>query len=1017
LEAGLGTGELAMQQPQPDDLSTFDGWLKRRRRALRLTQDELAARVGCTPSMLQKIEQGARRPSHALAERLIDALGAPPAAHAPLLRLALGAGGGAAQPALETGAPEAQPGAGAAAPPLLLTKILPPPLRRQIVARPRLAERLRQAMEGGVALVVAPAGWGKTTLLASGLAESGLKVAWLALDEHDADVAAVLRYVVAALQRQVPSVGRAALDLLETPQPSADAALTLLINDLIVRDAPIALVLDDYHRVRAPAVHQAIAHLIEHLPPTLRLVLSTREDPPLPLARLRARRRLHEIRAADLRFTAGEAATFFESVMGLALAAPEVAALERRTEGWITGLQLAALALRDHADRGDFIKDFTGTHRLVLDYLAEEVLSNLPAHLHEFLLQTSVLDRMCGPLCDTVLGLTPPKARVTSGESGAALLDRPPSPDSYSQLVLDQLERVNLFVVPLDGQRRWYRYHHLFAAVLRQRLERGAPPGAVAALHERASAWFAAHGLVPEAADHALAAGQWPRAAQLVEQLGDALLQSGGVERLRQLIGALPPAAREGAPRLLYLHARCVRQVFEIPAGRALFEQAAAAFGRAGDAAGRAVSLAMLSDCCRMLADYSEAHRALDEALAGPLPPAQRAVALLSRAYEVMAADEWAAIVPTISQMLDQAEQSQDLQALHDIATNYTSLFAFLPGGCACLGRLRRLIARQPVPPLSMMHAADLFFAGLMRLIDGDVRAAEALFGRLIDLNAQINTLSQVSIEGPLWACHSAALCGDVAAAEQRMQGLMALMEQPALAAWREQSGTFFLATQCLINWAQGRADAVRASIELAEARANSHEWAAIARVRRLMRALALLDEKSWPAAERELAASFDQQRRQRESVPFGDAGMLLAHLYHQTGREPEALATLGEALALHERHGTPGLALLVGAPTIAPLLRLALARGVRSATAARLLDALPPSPPPPAQHSDPDALTARELEVLQLIATGLTNAEIAAHLVVSTSTIKKHVNNLFAKLGAQSRTQAIARARERALL
>lgn len=837
-------------------------------------------------------------------------------------------------------------------------------------------------------------------------------MAWLTLDEHDADVVVVLRYVVAALQRPLPALGAAALQLLDTPQPSAEAALTLLINDMLLRRTPIVLVLDDYHRVRAPAIHQAISYLIEHQPPTLRLVLATREEPPLPLARLRARRQLHDIRAADLRFTAAEAAAYFSEVMGLALRESEIAALERRTEGWITGLQLAALALREHADRDDFIQAFTGTHRLVLDYLAEEVLANLPTHLHEFMLQTSILERLCGPLCDALLGLVAAGGRETSAPpiiAGASAL--PPAADAYSQLVLDQLERANLFVVPLDGQRHWYRYHHLFGAVLRQRLQHGAAPGAVAALHERASTWLATYGHLAEAADHALAAGQWPRAAQLIEQLGDSLLQSGGVERLRQLISALPPAVRDEAPQLLYLHGRCVRQMYDLPAGRTLFAQAAAAFGRAGDAAGRGKSLAMLSDCCRMLGAYADARHALAEALASPLPPAQRAVALLSLAYEAMTVDEWHAVIPTITQMLDELERAEDRQALHDVATNLTSLVAFLPGGSACIERLRRLLARQPAPPLSLLRAADLFFDGLTRLVAGDLRAAYTRFTQLTELNAQLGTLSQVSLETELWYAHCAVLCGDVAA-DQRLQQLMALLDQPVLALWRQQNGTFFVASQCLLDWVQGRADAVRASVAQAEASANSHEWPIIARVRHLMCALALLAEHDWPAAERELAVSYAQQRHQRASVPFGDAGLLLAYLCQQTGREAEALTLLDEALSLHEQHGTLGLALLLGAPALAPLLRLAMVRGVQLANAARLLDALPHALP-----ADADTLTVRELEVLRLIAAGLGNPEIALRLVVSVPTVKKHINNIFAKLQAQSRTQALVRAHERGLI
>src|SRR6266480_5003085 len=336
--------------------------------------------------------------------------------------------------------------------PRLSTKLHRPLPRAQLVRRPQLAERLTQGVMGPLTLVSAPAGFGKTTLLAQWLAESGMPVAWLSLEPGDNEPVRFLSYLIAALQTLDPHLGAVALTLLQMPQPAAaETVLTLLTNDVGShgRDGgDFALVLDDYHVLDAKPLDQALTFLLEHLPPQMHLVIATREDPPLPLARLRARGHLTEVRAVDLRFTPSEAAAFLTQMMGLTLSAEDIAALERRTEGWIAGLHLAALSLQGQQDATSFIRSFTGSHHFVLDYLLEEVLGQQSESLQNFLLRTSILDRLCGPLCDAVL------------------LD----PSASGQETLEYLERANLFLIPLDNERRWYRYHHLFADLLRQRL-------------------------------------------------------------------------------------------------------------------------------------------------------------------------------------------------------------------------------------------------------------------------------------------------------------------------------------------------------------------------------------------------------------------------------------------------------------------------------------------------------------------------------------------------------------------
>ena len=405
---------------------------------------------------------------------------------------------------------------------LLETKLYVPRSRRGLVLRPRLCERLDRGTASKLMLVSAPAGFGKTTLLTEWLAArsavpaDGRLAAWLSLDRGDNDPASFWGYVIAALRTVASGVGESALALLDTPQPPPiETVLTTLLNDLGAVAGEIVLVLDDYHVIEAREVQDGMAFLLDHLPPRLHVVIASRADPALPLARLRARGELTEIRAAELRFTADEAAAYLNETMGLQLTPRDVAALEGRTEGWIAALQLAALSMQGRDDVADFIAGFAGDDRYVVDYLAEEVLARQPDRVQAFLLQTSILGRLSGPLCDAVTG--------QGGGKG----------------MLEALDRGNLFLVSLDDRRRWYRYHHLFADVLQARLL-DEQPGQVPDLHRRASEWYAQNGELSEAVDHALAAGDFERAAGLVELAIPAMRRTRQEVRLRGWLEVLP---------------------------------------------------------------------------------------------------------------------------------------------------------------------------------------------------------------------------------------------------------------------------------------------------------------------------------------------------------------------------------------------------------------------------------------------------------------------------------------------
>src|SRR5499427_91995 len=453
---------------------------------------------------------------------------------------------------------------------LLATKLHVPRPQPGFVLRPRLVEALGEGLTRGRVLVCAPAGFGKTALLADWARGGGRPVAWLGLDAGDSDPARFWRYVVAALDRARPGLaGRVG-----PPSPrSFEGLVTALINELATPpgDGEVLLVLDDYHLVDSPPVHESVAFLLENLPPGLRVVVSSRSDPPLPLARLRARGQLAELRAADLRFTGVEAAELLGETAGPGLPAVAVAALVARTEGWAAGLQLAGLSLRGQADATGFVAEFSGSHRFVLDYLADEVLDDQPGEVRAFLLETSVLERLTGELCDAV-----------TGRAG-------------SQAMLEQVERAGLFLVPLDEVRGWWRYHHLFADLLRARLQ-AEQPGRALALHRAAAAWSEEHDLADDAVRHALATGDAAWAARLVERHVETLLGRSDGVTLRRWLSALPAESVRGRPRLCLAQAYRAAMGCHTEALEALLDDAERAFAASGDEsyenlAGRPVSV------------------------------------------------------------------------------------------------------------------------------------------------------------------------------------------------------------------------------------------------------------------------------------------------------------------------------------------------------------------------------------------------------------------------------------------
>jgi LuxR family maltose regulon positive regulatory protein len=426
---------------------------------------------------------------------------------------------------------------------VLTTKLYVPPIRSELVPRPRLIEQLDDGLGRKLTLISAPAGFGKTTLLsewiqamgkasspiaAMGEAPLPIAVAWISLDESDNDLVQFFSYVIAALGQIDAHLGQSCQAKLQASQPLAvKPFITSLINEIAASDTQLVLVLDDYHAITLPAIHEAMTFLLDHMPPQLHLVIASRADPPYALSRLRVRKQMTELRAIDLRFSAEEVTAFLNQVMGFNLASEEIATLERRTEGWIAGLQLAALSMGglDDAHRHSFVAALTGDDRYILDYLVEEVLDRQPAHIQTFLLRTSILERLCGPLCDAVLD-----------DAGEDLLPL------SAQEILGRLDRDNLFLVPLDNRRHWYRYHHLFAELLRNQLG-ASRPDLVPALHRRASAWYAREDMQSQAIAHSLAARDWEQAAELIERAMNDMMREG--EFFATMLGRLKALPEE----------------------------------------------------------------------------------------------------------------------------------------------------------------------------------------------------------------------------------------------------------------------------------------------------------------------------------------------------------------------------------------------------------------------------------------------------------------------------------------
>jgi len=912
---------------------------------------------------------------------------------------------------------------------LIRTKLHPPFTRTALVPRPRLQARIIEGLRGPLTLITAPAGFGKTTLVASCIANSGMDVAWLSLDKDDNQAGRFLSYLVAALKETDHTIGHEAAQLLAAArQAPPDAILTSLINDLDTAGGEIALVLDDYQFMSSPAVHQEVAFLLEHCPRTLHLVVATRSDPPLPLSRLRARGQMVELRTADLRFTEPEAAEFLNDVMGLGLDAGSVAVLDERTEGWIAGLQMAALSMRDREDVPGFIEGFSGTNRYILDYLLEEVLASQPPEIQRFLLHTSILARLTAPLCDAVLA--DDEGLEREGEDGSTRSESLFAGGSAS--ILEYLERANLFLMPLDDERIWYRYHQLFADLLRTQVQNSLGAEGVAQLHIRAAEWHAQHGSILEAIHHAAAAPDDERVERLIEQHYMEMVSRGEMSGMRLWRGKLSKELVYRRPWLCIYEAYSHAWFGELDEADRLLEEAEKRIRSeisAPDARSMQAHLAYVKS--RVTAMRGDIQRAIELCLAARehIPAGNLALEFDTRTtlgYEYFLTGDYA----NANQILNETIRSGITAGaiIHTVAASCMMARLVAVQGLLHKSYDTYQIAAQSIPEASKEHrdARALVAVGM----------ADVLC-EWNDLDAALVHLQQGLALLPLWG-----KVDDVALAYITLARIRLAQANRSDATEAVEKALQLVQTRGVFSEARQAVEIAQVKLWLAQGDLRAaNRWAAsqeerlglsdrfgfenelthITQVRVLIaqnksnEAIGLLSQLE------ETARSAGRMGRVIEIL------LLEALAMREVGDSERAVLALRKCLALAEPEGYVRVFLDEGRP-----MQMLLVQWLAQAGAGPLrdyaihllsqFDAEPHVVAAAQEIASPagdliEPLSPRELEVLHLMALGKTNQEIAQQLVVAPGTVKAHTAHIYRKLDVANRTEAAARARQLGIL
>jgi LuxR family maltose regulon positive regulatory protein len=912
-------------------------------------------------------------------------------------------------------------------PELLATKLRCPATLPHRVHRPHLIQRLNEGLESGrrMTLVSAPPGFGKTTLLSEWAVQLQRPVAWLSLDESDNDPSRFWPYLIAACQSLQAEVGEAALALLHAPQPlPADTIPTILINDLAKLESNLLLILDDYHVIQNQAIQAALSFLIDHLPDQLHLALSTRVDPPWPLARLRARNQLIELRALDLRFTPEEAAAFLNQMTDLNLSAEDVAALEARTEGWIAGLQLAALAmqsslsLKEQGDVAAFVRAFAGSHVYVADYLIEEVLQHQPEEVQTFLLQTSLLERLHGALCEAVTGC------------------------QDGQAILKQLHKANLFVIPLDDEGRWFRYHRLFADLLEARLRLAFSSDAIATLHARASRWYEDAGMVNEAIEHALAAADYAAAVRLIESRAVEMLVQGYANTVESWLTTIPPGLRFQSARinLAFAWMHLLRGTFDSAASYVERLQTMLAGSRLDEAEPSlkaewlALQAYLLSAQGRLTESLELAQQARDIAPETDGYVQSLTYNALGSTYLML--NDYTHVVEVYQKAIQLGRAAANplvemmgISILAQIAAQHGQLhFA-----CEIASQGIERIERSGSPPsiVAAVHGA----LGQIQYQWAHHVQARSHLQRAIQLCA-LSGYAAGEIYGRANLARLLQLEGNLEASDQEIQQAIALMQSRA-PVW---GGDEAVTQQVRLHLVQHRLAAAESVLarqgfsfkdsfsfaDLVSGQAMTYSIGLLynSALRILLyRARTQRDQQFLPIGI-ELADRLISRALQDQYLSITLETLLLrAQLRSVLGNDEASLADVAQAVELAEPEGFISL-FVEGGPPIAEaltvLLKIDRLGSAQAEYVQTILAAFPPSTSPVttiASEELVEQLTPRELEVLHLIAAGDSNQAIADKLVITVRAVKKHTGNIYGKLNVSSRTQAIARARQLGLL
>jgi len=917
--------------------------------------------------------------------------------------------------------------------PVLATKLYLPRLRPNIVSRPRLLDRLNEGWHRKLTLLSAPAGFGKTTLVSAWLAGDARSVAWLSLDEGENDPARFLTYLIASLRTIAAQSGAGVLDTLQSNQSSPpEAVLTVLLNELTTIQEQFVLVLDDYHAIDARSVDLALTYLVEHLPPQMHLVITTREDPHLPLARLRAQGQLTELRAADLRFTTPEASTFLNQGMGLSLAEADIARLSDRTEGWIVGLQLAALSLQGEQDVPGFIQAFAGDHRYIVDYLVAEVLQRQTASMRNFLLQTSILDQLSGSLCDAVTGQQEGNAR------------------------LEALERGNFFVIPLDNRRQWYRYHHLFAEVLSVHLL-AEQPAQVATLHRRASEWYERYGLASAAIRHALAAEDFERAADLIELAVPEMRRSRQDAMLLGWFKALPDEFVHFRPVLSVGYAYALLSSGDLegtearladaerwldptadthePAPAPSAETWAESFGDTQEQPHQRMIVVDKEEFRRLpgaIAVYRAACAQASGDVAGAMKYARQVLDLVSEDNHLLRG-------PAVAFLGLASWASGDLEDAHRffadgmVSVRMAGNMSDAVSGTIALADIR--LAQGWLR--EAMHTYELALREALEPGKPVLRGTADLYVGMSELYRERNEL-QVAVQHLLqsqelgertrfppdrwrWCVAMAR----IKEAQGDLDGALDLLYEAERLYRRE----FFpnvrpvAALKVRVWITQGRlGEALGWARE--QGLAVSDDLSYLREFEHITLARLLLARSKSNSADRSLLEAMGLLERLLQAAEAGKRTgsvieiLLLQALAHQAqGDIPAALAPLQQALTLAEPEGYVRIFVDEG-PALAVLLAEIAKHGIAPNYVRPLLTAMNfAEDRTPVKQVLVEPLSERELEVLRLLGTDLNGPEIARELIVSLNTARTHVKNIYSKLGVNNRRAAVRRAEELDLL